>query len=89
MWQVGGGDEIMWHRGQQVICLDDRFPGAIWEWTSHVPQVGGVYTIVGMDYLPEWGGRERVLGFRFEELPALSSRTYFSAWRFEPCWIPG
>ena len=81
-------DEIMWQNGQRVTCRDDRFSEAIWEWTSNVPRIGGVYTITGMDYLPEWGTEDCVLGFRFKELRTLSPQTYFSAWRFEPCAPP-
>ena len=78
----------MWQNGQRVICKDDRFSEAIWEWTSNVPRIGRAYTITGMDYLPEWGTEDCVLGFRFKELRTLSSQTYFSAWRFEPCASP-
>ena len=78
----------MWQNGQRVICRNDRFSEAIWEWTSNVPRIGGVYTIMGMDYLPEWGTEDCVLGFRFKELRTLSPQTYFSAWRFEPCAPP-
>jgi hypothetical protein len=78
----------MWHEGQQIICTNDRFSGAVWEWTSSVPRAGVIYTIMGMDYLPEWGSAGCVLGFRLRELPTLSPRTYFSAWRFEPCAFP-
>jgi hypothetical protein len=74
----------MWHTGQQIICMNDSFSGAVWEWTSSVPRAGGIYTITGMDYLPEWGSDGCVLGFRLREIPTLSPRTYFSAWRFEP-----
>ena len=39
----------MWYAGQRVICTNDHFSGAIWDWTSTVPREGEVYTIAAME----------------------------------------
>ena len=74
----------MWYAGQRVKCTDDRFSGAIWEWTSTVPQAGQVYTIAAMEYLPQWNTRTPVLSFLLQELCDGADQAYYSAWRFEP-----
>lgn len=31
--------------GDRVVCINDRFPGQIWEWTDEIPRSGHVYTV--------------------------------------------
>ena len=64
--------------------MNDRFSGAIWEWTDSVPRAGQVYTIAAMDYLPQWNTRTPVLSFLLQELRDGGDQAYYSAWRFEP-----
>ena len=77
----------MWYAGQRVICTNDHFPGAIWDWTSTVPREGEVYTIADFEHLPQWNTRTPILSFLLQELSADDSENanaYFSSWRFEP-----
>lgn len=74
----------MWYAGQRVKCMNDHFSGAIWDWTSTVPREGHMYTIAGLDYLPQWNTRTPILSFLLKELHGHEDCTYFSAWRFEP-----
>ena len=77
----------MWYAGQRVICTNDHFPGAIWDWTSTVPREGEVYTIANLEHLPQWNTRTPILSFLLRELRVDDNETasaYFSSWRFEP-----
>ena len=74
----------MWYAGQRVICTNDHFPGAIWDWTSTVPRKGEVYTIAEFEHLPQWNTRTPILSFLLQELSAKNASAYFSSWRFEP-----
>ena len=80
----------MWYAGQRVICTNDNFSGAIWDWTSTVPREGEVYTIAEFEHLPQWNTRTPILSFLLRELSADKTNgannadAYFSSWRFEP-----
>ena len=77
----------MWYAGQRVICTNDHFSGAIWDWTSTVPREGEVYTIAEFEHLPQWNTRTPILSFLLRELRVDDSdiaSAYFSSWRFEP-----
>ncbi len=77
----------MWYAGQRVICTNDHFSGAIWDWTSTVPREGEVYTIAALERLPQWNTRTPILSFLLQELredDCEAAAAYFSAWRFEP-----
>ena len=58
----------MWYAGQRVICTNDHFSGAIWDWTSTVPREGEVYTIAALERLPQWNTRTPILSFLLQEL---------------------
>ena len=74
----------MWYTGQRIRCTNDRFSGAVWEWTSAVPEVGCLYTIAALDRLPQWNTRTPILCFLLLEMKKHDSHTFFSFWRFEP-----
>ena len=77
----------MWYAGQRVICTNDNFSGAIWDWTSTVPREGEVYTIAKFEHLPQWNTHTPILSFLLRELRVDDSdiaSAYFSSWRFEP-----
>jgi hypothetical protein len=80
----------MWYAGQRVICTNDNFSAAIWDWTSTVPREGEVYTIAEFEHLPQWNTRTPILSFLLRELSANKTNgannadAYFSSWRFEP-----
>ena len=74
----------MWYDCQRIRCTNDRFSGAVWEWTSAVPEVGCLYTIAALDRLPQWNTRTPVLCFLLLEMKKHDSHTFFSFWRFEP-----
>jgi hypothetical protein len=44
--------------GQKVICINDSFHGAVFDWCASLPIAGYVYTIRAMQI-----GRDRVTGF--------------------------
>jgi hypothetical protein len=75
---------MMWHTGQRIRCTNDRFSGAVWEWTSAVPEAGCLYTIAAFDRLPQWNTRTPILCFLLLEMKKDDSNTFFSSWRFEP-----
>ncbi|MGA0333195.1 MAG: hypothetical protein ACO3NW_04490, partial [Kiritimatiellia bacterium] len=31
--------------GEKVICVDDRFSGQVWEWTTALPSLWRIYTV--------------------------------------------
>ena len=73
----------MWYIGQKVVCVDDRFPRRVLEWTSNLPRKGQIYTI-------RWIGRgeslytgESKFGLKLEELQT-AERFGFFADRFAP-----
>jgi|ERR1700693_2478 hypothetical protein len=74
----------MWFIGQKVVCINDRFPTHIFEWTANVPRQGRIYTIRTI----EWGKclytRQPTLGLFLHELPTLEDRLAFRADRFIP-----
>ena len=74
----------MWYAGQQIRCTNDHFSGAVWDWTSTIPEAGQVYTIAALDRLPQWNTRTPILCFLLSEMEAQDGHTFFSSWRFEP-----
>ncbi len=74
----------MWYAGQRIRCTNDRFSGAVWDWTYVIPEAGGVYTIAALDRLPQWNTRTPILCFLLHEIEEKGSETFFSSWRFEP-----
>ena len=74
----------MWYAGQRIRCTNDRFSGAVWDWTSAVPEAGRLYTIAALDRLPQWNTRTPILCFLLLEMEEQDSNTFFSSWRFEP-----
>jgi hypothetical protein len=73
----------MFHPGQQVICIDDRFHSSIVEWGDDLPQIGQVYTIKRINpFAPHALTRELGVGLVLLELANPGDRLCFSAWRF-------
>ena len=73
---------ISFFRDQEVICIDDRFSGQIWEWTSCVPGKGIIYrirSIVLGDCL--YSGKPTI-GLSLHGLPTIDNRLTFRADRF-------
>ena len=56
-----------WQLGQKVICVDDAFPRAIWDWCEYLPRAGCGYTIRAMQLGYDGVTRLPSLGFLFEE----------------------
>jgi hypothetical protein len=54
--------------GQKVICINDRFSGAVFDWCASFPVAGHVYTIramqIGQDRVTEFSN----LGFLLAEI---------------------
>ena len=71
--------------GQRVVCLDDRFPDAVFECYDDVPRRGGVYTVAEILF-----GRNYCTGIvgpciRLQEVPPLDPhKGAFCASRFRP-----
>ncbi len=68
---------------QKVVCIDDRFPSAVFECYDDVPRRGGVYTVsevqIGRDYRTAQYGP----GIRLKEIPPIvPNMGSFSSWRF-------
>lgn len=63
-----------WSIGQKILCVDDLFPGVVWEWCDAVPVAGFVYTIRAMRSAPDHMTGVVTLGFLLIEItnPALS-----------------
>lgn len=75
---------MTWYTGQRILCTNDRFSGAVWEWASAVPEAGCLYTIAALDRLPQWDTRTPTLCFLLSEMKKDDNNTFFSSWRFEP-----
>jgi hypothetical protein len=72
----------MWFIGQKVVCINDRFPQRILEWTSDLPRKGRIYTIRSMARGKSIYPGESKLGFKLAELQ--SGRIGFFVDRFAP-----
>src|SRR4029077_20403504 len=74
----------MWSIGQEVTCVYDRFPGAVFEWGNQLPAAGEKYTIADISQPPHWLTGKPGLAFLLAELKNPRDRLGFSAWRFRP-----
>ena len=72
----------MFYIGQKVVCINDRFPQRILEWTSDLPREGQIYTIRSISRGKSLYTGESKLGFRLEELR--EGHCGFFADRFAP-----
>jgi hypothetical protein len=70
--------------GQEVICVDDRFSGQIWEWTSCVPGKGIIYRIRSIVRGNCLYSGKPTIGLSFYALPTIEDRLVFRADRFVP-----
>jgi len=70
---------------QKVVCINDRFPMHILEWTANLPRHGEIYTIRSLVRTGRclYTGRS-VFGFHLHELPTIEDRLVFRADRFTP-----
>ena len=57
--------------GQKVVCIDDRFSGAVFEDFDHTPKAGQVYTISDIYWDEEYGTGRMVLGVDLVEVPSI------------------
>ena len=74
----------MWFIGQKVVCVNDRFPTHILEWTASLPRKGQVYTIRSIVNGPSLYSRKLTVGFQLNELRTIQDRLGFLADRFAP-----
>ena len=74
----------MWSIGQKVVCVNNRFPQQILEWTSNLPQQGEIYTIRSIEIGRCLYTRRVTVGLFLHELPTLEDRLAFRADRFAP-----
>jgi len=74
----------MWFIGQRVVCVNDRFPTHILEWTASLPRKGQVYTIRSIVSGPNLYSRKLTVGFHLNELRTIQDRLGFLARRFVP-----
>jgi hypothetical protein len=74
----------MFYIGQKVVCVNDRFPQQILEWTSQLPRQGHVYTICRISPGKCLYTRVLGLGVKVEEIQTLVERFSFCAQRFAP-----
>lgn len=58
----------MWSVGQKVICINDAFHPAVWDWCDRIPTAGHIYTIRSIRRAPAYVTRVRGVGFLLEEL---------------------
>src|SRR6266576_2360938 len=70
--------------GQRVVCLNNRFPQQILEWTSNLPHQGEIYTIRSIEIGRCLYTRRVTVGLFLHELPTLQDRLAFRADRFAP-----
>src|SRR5665213_2753868 len=57
-----------WFVGQNVVCIDGRFPGYIWEWCDAVPVAGLLYTIRREIFSRNHSSGVMCLSFHLEEI---------------------
>lgn len=69
--------------GQKVVCINDRFPLRILEWTSELPRKDRIYTISVIVHGHSVYNGEPKIGFRLIELQT-GERIGFFAERFVP-----
>jgi hypothetical protein len=69
-------------RGQEVVCIDDRFSGQIWEWTSCVPGKGIIYSIRSIVRGNCLYSGKPTIGLSLHGLPTIEDRLVFRADRF-------
>ncbi len=50
--------------GELVVCIDDRFPGQIWEWMTQKPLAGEVYTVARVTQAPH--GITGIIGLAYD-----------------------
>ena len=74
----------LWSIGQKVVCVNNRFPQQILEWTSNLPQQGEIYTIRSIEIGRCLYTRRVTVGLFLHELPTLQDRLAFRADRFAP-----
>ena len=74
----------LWSTGQKVVCVNNRFPQQILEWTSNLPQQGEIYTIRSIEIGRCLYTRGMTVGLFLHELPTLQDRLAFRADRFAP-----
>jgi hypothetical protein len=70
--------------GCKVVCVNDKFPRQILEWTTNLPREGDVYTIRRIERGHCLYTRQRALGLSLHELPSIQDRLGFRADRFLP-----
>ena len=73
------------HPGQRVVCLDDRFPQAVFECYDDVPRRGGIYTVSEILFGRNYRTGKFGPSIRLKEVPPLDpSKGAFCTYRFRP-----
>ena len=71
--------------GSRVICINDRFPIQVLDWTEAnlLPRKGCAYTVTKITHAQCALTKEVGIGYVLDELDSPTSKICFSHWRFE------
>jgi hypothetical protein len=71
--------------GEKVICVDQRFSGQVWEWTTALPSLWGIYTVQDVKWCPNGLTGEVGPAYVIKEMaPFLLGRLRFDTLHFVP-----
>ena len=71
--------------GESVICVDDRFSAQVWEWTTALPTLWGIYTVQDVKCCPNGLTGEVGPAYEIKEMvPFLLGRLRFDTLHFVP-----
>ena len=68
--------------GQKVVCVDDNFHLAVFEFYRRIPVKNGVYTISKVTWAGQYVTGHQGLSFYLTELPPIGLGASFSAYHF-------
>ena len=71
--------------GEKVICVDQNFSGGVWEWTTAIPSLWGIYTVQDVKWCPDGLTGEYGPGYRIKEMaPFILGNLRFNVLHFVP-----